>query len=596
MDLWPKGYDLLTLVTCGDFILSNYRLAQIFDSIADIQEILQHDSIKAEANRRVASIISDSVEDFAVLHEYGQLQDIPGIESATAEKIEEFYLNGSIREYEQLLAEIPQGLLQLLRVNGLGARSVGLIWRELGVSDLAGLLEAANDGRLERLDGFGKKKARHLAANAEFLLETGDRMPLGRAIEIYEQLRTVLLASGQVKHIWPVGSLRRCCETVGDIDILAGTDNPDTFLDYVAGLAAVVQVHKRNSESISFTWHDQHGVYKPCEVEIFAVCADSEMLALCFLTPGSQQREYLLKAAEKKKLQFSITGLSKGSKPIKVQTEAAVYKKLGLPYILPTMQDDSQAQILAVAGKLPRVVQVADIRGDLHMHTPDSDGRSPLEELVAAAMARGYDYICITDHSRSSAIAHGLSVERLLNQVEKIRQYNSQVRDIEILCGCEVDILSDGSLDYDDDILAQLDYVAASIHSGMEGDKKLNTRRMLAAMDNQYVRCISHPTGRYIKYRRPMELDMEEIFKHAASTNTALEVSSQPARLDLCAEHIRRAIDAGVKLAINTDSHDRNNLSLISLGVAIAQKGYARPEDIINCQPLKKFRKWLLKK
>ncbi|MBN2842276.1 MAG: DNA polymerase/3'-5' exonuclease PolX [Sedimentisphaerales bacterium] len=576
--------------------MSNYRLAQIFDSIADIQEILQHDSVEIEANRRVASIISDSVEDFAVLHEYGQLQDIPGIESSTAEKIREFYQTGNIQQYEQLLSEIPHGLLQLLRVNGLGARSVGQIWRELGGSDLNALLVAANDGRLERLDGFGKKKARHLAANAEFLLEAGNRMPLGRAIEIYEQLRSVLIASSKVKRIWPVGSLRRCCETVGDIDILAVTDNTATLLDYVAGMASVAQVHKKNSESISFTWHDPQSVYKPCEVEIFVVTDDSEMPALCFLTPGSQQREYLLSAAEKKKLQFGIAGLFKGSKTMKADTEATVYKKLGLPYILPTMQDDSQAQILAVSGKLPRVVQVADIRGDLHMHTPDSDGRSTLEELVKAAIARGYDYICITDHSRSSAIAHGLSVERLLNQVEKIRQYNSQVHDIEILCGCEVDILSDGSLDYDDDILAQLDYVAASIHSGMEGDKKINTRRMLAAMDNQYVRCISHPTGRYIKYRRPMELEMEEIFRHAARTNTALEVSSQPARLDLCSEHIRRAIGAGVKLAINTDSHDRNNLSLISLGVAIAQKGYARPEDIINCQPLKKFSKWLVKK
>ncbi len=575
--------------------MSNTVLAQLFESIADIQEILQEDTFRIKANRKVARIIADSVEDFAILHEYGQLEDIAGIGPATAMRIREYFQTGTISEYQQLLGQIPEGLLPMLKINGLGTKTVSKLWREIKVENLNDLLAAARDGRLEKVSGFGRNKAANIAANIEFRLETEDRIPLGRAIVMLEALKAQIWSSGLIDRIYAVGSLRRCCETVGDIDLLAVTADSSVMFEFISGMPGVTEFIIVGPNRVKFNWKSDNIRRKPCEVEIFTCTPDNEFGVLAFLTPGSSQRQLLCESAEKKKLIFNESGLFKNEKQIKCSSEAAVYKKLGLQYILPTLQDDTAAQKLAQAKKLPVVVQLSDIRGDLHMHTPFSDGRSSIEELVEAGISMGYEYICITDHSRSSIIANGLSVDRLLKAIEKIKVLNANYKNIEILAGSEVDILSDGTLDYEDEVLAQLDYAAASIHNGMEGSREKNTTRIMKAMDNPYIKCICHPTGRYIRYRRPMDLDMPMIFKHAVETDTALEVSSQPFRLDLSAEHVRQAVDIGVKLIINTDSHDAASFNLMALGVAVAQKGYASKADVINTMPWKKLKKWLEK-
>lgn len=573
--------------------MSNHELAQIFESIADIQEILQEDQFRVNANRRVADIISGTAEDISLLNEYGQLANISGLGSSSIAKIQEYCQTGSIGEYQQLLSRIPQGLLPMLKIQGLGPKTVGKIWRELKIDNLSELLLAARDGRLAKLSGFGKASSANIAANIEFRLETESRIPLGRAIAMVETIRSLIQESSLAIRLYPVGSLRRCCETVGDIDLLVVTDNSRGLLDYVSTMPGVSDFVAGSENRASFNWKSENIRRKPCPVEVFCVSPENEFASFCFLTPGSEQRQLLCEYAEKKRLTINEKGLFKAEKSVKCTSEAMVYKKLGLPYILPTLQDDTSAQKLAISKKLPVVVQIADIRGDLHMHTPYSDGRSELHELVAAAISRGYEYIAITDHSRSSVIANGLATEKLLQQISEIKQLNSQTKQLEILAGCEVDILSDGSLDYGDDILAQLDYVAASIHNGMDGSKEKNTTRIMKAMDNPYIKCICHPTGRYIRYRRPMDLDMEQIFRHAVETETALEVSSQPFRLDLSVDNIRQALDMGVKLIINTDSHDAVSLSLMALGVANAQKALATTKDIVNCLPWKKFGSWL---
>ena len=572
--------------------MANYELANMFERLADIQEILEMDEFKIKCNRNVAEIVSGSVEDFSILCQFGQLEDIVGIGPSTAAKIKEYFEHGSIEEYDHLREQLPDGLMDLLKIRGLGAKSVGRIWRELKVGSLDQLRRAASDGRLSKLDGFGKKKADSILSNIDFLFKSDGKMNIASAIAIEADIQNYVMASELTTAVYPVGSLRRCCEIIGDIDLLAITDKPAELFDYIEKLEEFCSTTERKDNQFSFSWLER-GYSKPCEVEIFTTDKDSRYTALCFLTAGAKQRELLAEKAAGKKLTFNAEGLFKGEKKLSFKCEADVYKKLGLPYILPTLQDNTEAQEAAIAKKLPTVVQLADIRGDLHMHTTDSDGRNDLEEMVAAAIQKKYEYICVTDHSKSSAFAHGLSIDKLKQQIEMVKEYNSRCSGLEVLAGSEVDILSDGSLDYDNGLLAELDYAVASIHNGLEARGPKNTTRILKAMENPYIKCICHPTGRYIKFRKPMDLDMERIFQQAVDTDTALEVSSQPARLDLSSEHIRQAIEMGVKLIINTDSHDIANLNLMALGVATAQKGWAAKENILNTLPWKKLKKWI---
>ena len=571
----------------------NNNLSIIFAKIADMQELLQQNSFKVSANRKIARIIAEYDQDFAELAADDQLQNIDGIGQSAAARIKEYCQTGTITEYEELLEQIPSGVFDMLKINGLGPKSVSMLWREYDIDNIRLLLSIAEEGKLEKMPGFGKKKANAIISNVKFQMESGDRILLGRAIEIVEHIRMQI---HQIYHsvvIHPVGSVRRCCETVGDIDLLAVTESPKEFLDSVLAVQGVKEVLNQTDTRASFLWLEPDSQRAPAEVELFTIAPASEHAALCFLTPSAAQRQLLCDKAAAKKLTLDHSGLHKSGKPIKCTSELAVYKKLGLPYILPTLQDTTEAQQAAIDKKLPEVVRLSDIRGDLHMHTTASDGRSSVDDLINAAMMLKYEYIAITDHSKSSVIANGQSTRDLLAQVERLHELDEQVKGLTLFAGCEVDILSDGSLDYDDDVLKQLDYITASIHSGMTGPGEKNTTRILKAMESPYVRCISHPTGRYIKYRQPMDLDMPRIFQQAVDTNTALEISSQPARLDLSAEHVRQAIEMGVKLAINTDAHEAPGLFLMSLGVSIAQKGWASKADIINTMPLKKFKAWL---
>ena len=571
----------------------NTKLSFLFAQIADMQELLQQNSFKVSANRKIARIISEHDQDFAQLAVNDELADIEGIGESAIARIKEYCETGTIAEYDELMEQVPESVLSMLKINGLGPKSVSMLWREYDIDNIHLLLSIAEEGQLEKIPGFGKKKAEAVISNIKFQMESGDRILLGRAIEIFELIRFQCQIVSSLINLHPVGSLRRCCETIGDVDILAVTKSPDEFLDALLAIEGVKEVIERKETKAKFLWLETDSQRTPTEVEVFTVAPEGEHAALCFLTPSAAQRELLCKHAENKKLTLNASGLFKGKKLVKCPTEASVYKKLGLPYIVPTLQDDTVAQQSAIEKKLPDVVQLSDIRGDLHMHTTASDGRSPIDDLINAAMMLKYEYIAITDHSKSSVIANGLSTRDLLAQIERLQELNEQCKGLTIFAGCEVDILTDGSLDYDEDVLKQLDYITASIHSGMTGPSEKNTTRILKAMESPYVKCLSHPTGRYIKYRQPMKLDMPRIFQQAADTNTAMEISSQPARLDLCPEHVHQAIDMGVKLAINTDSHDANGLFLMSLGVSIAQKGWASKADIINTMPLKKLKAWL---
>ncbi|MCK4628054.1 MAG: PHP domain-containing protein, partial [Sedimentisphaerales bacterium] len=331
------------------------------------------------------------------------------------------------------------------------------------------------------------------------------------------------------------------------------------------------------------------------QVDLRVVPSKSTGAAWQYFTGSKYHNVRLREIAAKKKLKLNEYGLFRGEKQLAGKTEQDVYKKLGLAYIPPTLREDRGEVELAQKNKLPAVVEQKNIRGDLHMHTPASDGRNTLEELTAMAQMLGYQYIAVTDHSQSSAIANGLDIERLLEHIKKIKALNEQYDDITILTSSEVDILMDGSMDYPDDVLAQLDFVIGSVHSGMAGPEEKCTARVIRAMKNPYVNCIGHPTGRLIGTREPMKLDMNAVIAAAVETHTALEINAHPMRLDLKDIHIRLAIEAGVKLIINTDAHDVAGLQLMRYGVATAQRGWATSSDILNCQPLDTIRAWRAK-
>ncbi len=602
--------------------MNNQKLADIFDQMADIMEILGEDSFRVNTYRKVARMIHDQADDIVesitpdrfvseveaapddknALNKIRmkKLTGIAGLGKSTAEKIIEYADTGRMTAHLELLEKIPNGLLELLDIPGFGPKGVAKVWKELKVENLDNLQRAINDKSLEKLSGFGPKKAQAIAKGITFVNSSKGRINIDEAIQIADlvvgQLRLRLPA---IKRIELTGSLRRCRETIGDIDLLAQIDpdnNPELGKDTVEAfttMPGVQNIIAAGESKASIRYYHQGVSSESIQVDLRLVPDASIGAAQQYFTGSKEHNVRLREIAGKKNLKLNEYGLFKGERQVAGDNEPDIYRKLGMAYVHPTMREDRGEIQAAQKKKLPKLIQPSDIRGDLHMHTPASDGRSPLEELIETARMLGYEYIAITDHSRSSAIAGGMETERLLEHIDTIHDANRRYDDIEVFASSEVDILPDGSLDYDDDILAQLDFIMASVHSAMTSPREKNTRRILRAMENPYVNCIGHPTGRMLGMREPMDLDMKAIIEQAVRTGTAMEISSQPLRLDLKDVHIKMAVEAGGKMIINTDAHDAGGLQLIRYGVATAQRGWAEKKDILNTLPLGKFQKWV---
>ncbi len=511
----------------------------------------------------------------------------------SAERINEFVHSGSIKAHRDLLKKIPPGLLDMLKIPGMGPKGVAAIWKGLKVTDLDKLKRAIEDHSLEELAGFGAKKAESIGRGIEFIKSAGDRILLIEAELMADFIISQLKEMAAVKRIEAAGSLRRGCETVGDIDLLAEAEEGGAVIEVFTKLAGVEQVLAAGETKASVRFAEPGLCREVVQVDLRIVPAASMGAALQYFTGSKHHNVRLREIAIKKKYKLNEYGLFAGDKQIAGKTEKEIYDKLGLAYVAPSLREDRGEVEAALKGELPKLVELSDICGDLHMHSPASDGREEIEELVAAAQRKGYKYIAITDHSKSSVIANGLDVKQLRANIEKIKKVNESMKDFTVLASTEVDILMDGSLDYPDEVLAELDFVTASVHSGLSGPRERNTRRILRALENPYVNCIGHPTGRMIQVREAMDLDMEAIIKKAAKTQTALEVSASPLRLDLKDGHCRLAVEAGVKLIINTDAHDRQGLDLMRYGVATARRGWVKKSDVLNCQPLSTLRKWV---
>jgi DNA polymerase (family X) len=576
--------------------MKNKQLRDIFEQMADIMEILAEDRFRVNTYRKVARVISDSAKDVAALAAAGELQELSGVGKSSAEKINEFVHGGVIKAHQELLAKIPPGLLDMLKIPGFGPKGVAAVWKKLKVETLADLQRVIDDKSLEELPGFGAKKAEGIARGIQFIESAGGRILLAHALALADLIVGQLRLLDSLEEVEVAGSLRRGCETIGDIDILVQAKDGKEIIESFTRLPGVQRVLGAGETKASIQFAEPELCPDVVQVDLRIVPAESFGAAWQYFTGSKYHNVKLREIAGQKKYKLNEYGLFKGEKSIAGKTEQEIYKKLGLQYIAPTLREDRGEIELAQKNKLPMIVELKDIQGDLHMHSPASDGRSEIEELVQAAKQLGYTYIAISDHSQSSVIANGLDVKRLQVSIKKIRALNESLQNFTIMISSEVDILLEGSLDYPDEVLAELDFVIASVHSGLQGSKERSTMRILKAMENPYVNCIGHPTGRMIHVREPMDLDMDAILQQAVETGTAMEVSASPLRLDLNDIHCRQAVEAGVKLLINTDAHDIHGLHLMRYGVATAQRGWATKSDVLNTQPVSAITKWVKRK
>lgn len=577
--------------------MKNAVLSELFDQMADIMEILGEDRFRINSYRKVARIIKDIPTDVETLLATGELAKVPGIGKSSLAKIEEFVKTGTITAHQQLLEKIPPDLPELLNVPGMGPKGVKAVYEQLKVARIADLKAAIESGAVAGLPGFGDKKAAAIARGIAFLEKSTGRIRLDQALEAAEIVCGFLQDISGLLRIQTAGSLRRWVETIGDVDILVGIQKSkdsdeagERIIRAFTEAEFVREVLAAGPTKGSAIIQTQT---TPVHIDVRVVPEESFGAAAQYFTGSKAHNVRLREIAVKAKLKLNEYGLFKADKMVAGPAEEDIYQKLGLDYVRPLLREDRGEVEAAKNHSLPKVIEPEEIIADFHMHTPASDGESEILDLVEAAKALGYQYICITDHSKSSAIANGLSPKRLARQIEQIHKINESLKGFTVLAGSEADILANGAMDFDDKLLAELDFVIASVHSGLASPREKVTTRTLKAMDNPYVNCIGHPTARLLGQRETMDLDMAAVIEHAAQTNTALEVNANPWRLDLKDIHCRMAIEAGVKLVIGTDAHSVADLDLMGFGVATAARGWATKSNVLNTLSVAKLRRWV---
>jgi DNA polymerase (family 10) len=571
--------------------MSNADVAQVFSEIATLLEIKGENPFKVRAYQRVAETILGLTQDLSELRQRGELRSLPGVGASTAEKIEELLDTGRSTHHQELLREYPATLLDMLCVPGVGPKTVKLLFEREGIATIEALEQAAQAGILRSLPGLGEKTEQEILRGVAHLREYSQRTNLGIAWAIAQGIMEELRAGAPVDHMEAAGSLRRMKETVGDIDILITSDAPQPVMDRFVGLEVVAQVLAHGPTKSSVL--TDAGI----QADLRVVSPESFGAALQYFTGSKQHNVRLRDLAVRQKVKLNEYGAfqvsAKAEKRIGGRLEEEMYAALELPLIPPELREDQGEIEAAREGRLPALIELSDIRGDLQMHSTWSDGHRTISEMARAAKSLGYRYIAITDHSPSQTVANGLSVERLRERRQEIEAAQKAVPGIAILDGAEVDIKRDGSLDYPDEVLAALDFVVASVHSGWKMERAAMTSRIIKAMENPWVDCIGHPTGRLIGQREPYEVDMEALLQAAARLGVAMEINAYPDRLDLKDVHARRAKELGVKLVIDTDAHSADQLTLMRFGVATARRGWAEAADVLNALPLSKLRRQL---
>lgn len=560
----------------------NTELAAVFERIADLLEITGSDAFRVNAYRRVSRVIRNLSDDVRKLHEAGVLRELNGIGKATAEKIEEFITTGKIKLHEDLKRKVPDGVIELLKIQGLGPKKVALIYNELGVTNLDELEAAINEGKVQQLAGMGKQSAVRIAEGIAFLRASKGRTPYGVAAPRVEALLTLVRSIMGVSRAEVAGSFRRGAETIGDIDILCVCDDGARTVEEFVRVADPVRVLAAGETKGSVT------VLLPGEreiqVDLRVVGQESYGAALQYFTGSKEHNVRVRERAIKRGLKLNEWGLFDGDNAVAGADEAEIYEVLGWPCFPPETREDRFE--FDDDFDPDALIRQDQLRGDLHAHTTASDGKNSIEEMALAAKALGYEYLVITDHSQSSVIANGLSVERLIEHIAAIRNADKKVKGIRLLAGTECDILPDGELDYPDEVLKQCDLVVASIHFAMEKGKRSPTDRTLAAIANPNVTIIGHPTGRLIGRRKAMDIDMGKVVEAASRNGTVIEINSSWQRLDVNDVHARQALRAGAWLSIDTDAHSTEDLKRMHFGVMTARRAGISTDRVLNALPL----------
>jgi DNA polymerase (family 10) len=570
---------------------TNQQLAATFEQMAQIMEILGVDRFRINAFSRAARSIDALAEDIAAIGcDMKALQKLDGVGKGTAERICQFLDTGRIDDHEDLKSKLPAGLLDLLDIPGLGPKKIALLWNDAGVESLADLKAKLQGDELADLPGMGKKTLENLRKSIAFAESAGDRVKIGIAMPLAEYFVAELGGRKDVKQIAYAGSLRRGKETIGDIDLLvaAATDDAGAISDAFVKFDCVADVLANGATKSSIRTTDN------LQVDLRIVEPNSFGAALMYFSGSKEHNVRLRERAIKQGMTLNEYRLAKGEKIVAQKTEQDIYKALGLPWIPPELREDRGEIDLAAKGTLPELVEVKDVKAELHAHTTASDGRWSIEDYALACHARGFHTVAITDHSKGQAQANGLDDKRLEQHIEAIREVAARLKDkITILAGSEVDILADGKLDYPDSLLKELDVVVASPHAALSQPPEAATKRLLRAIDNPYVTMIGHPTGRLIGRREGLSPDMKQIIAAAAKRGIALEINANHWRLDLRDTHARAAIEAGVKLAVNTDAHSEGDLDWLRYGILTARRAGATKHDVVNCLSKAALAKWL---
>ncbi|HWP59336.1 MAG TPA: DNA polymerase/3'-5' exonuclease PolX [Candidatus Acidoferrales bacterium] len=565
--------------------MTNFELAEIFRNIALYLEM--HDEpFKPRAYEKVAYALQALEEPVTEIYQRGgikALRAIPGVGAGIAEKIEELIRTGRLKYYEDLKREMPVDVQALVAVEGVGPKMVKTLYEKLGVRNLADLEAAARAGKVRELPRFGEKLEQKILRGIEFLKAGSGRFPLGTVLPVIEGIVDRLRRVPSVGRVVVAGSIRRRKETVGDADILATSSDPDKVMAAFASLPEVMHVHGRGKTKTMVKL--KNGM----DVDLRVVPEESFGAALNYFTGSKDHNVALRRIAQEKGLKLNEYGLFRGERSIAGKTEEEIYRALGLPYIEPELRENQGEIEAAQKGQLPDLIGYKDLRGDLQVQTTWTDGANSIAEMAREAKRLGLEYIAITDHTRSLAMTGGCDAEKLRAQMAEIDRLNRSLRGIRILKGAEVNIDKNGDLDLPDDVLAELDVVGVAVHSHFNLTRAEMTRRVVKAMSNPHADILFHPTGRIIHKREPYEIDIDEIIRTAKATGTILEVDAYPDRLDLKDEHVRKAVEAGVKLAIDSDAHSLTHIRFLELGIAQARRGWAEKKHVVNALPLRDF-------
>lgn len=572
--------------------MRNAEIKDLFNEIADILEIKGENPFRVRAYRRGAQAVEGLSEEISAIAERGVLLEIPGIGKDLAAKIQEYLGSGRVEYLEGLRREIPAGVIELMRIHGVGPKTAKLLYEQVGVDSVEKLEALALDHKLDGLPGIKAKTEENILKGIQVWKSGRERMPLGSALVLAEGILQALRSLPEVKQVAVAGSLRRMKETVKDIDILVTSTKPARVMEIFVGLPNVAEVLARGETKSSVR------LKETIQVDLRVVDPDCFGAALQYFTGSKQHNIRVRELAQRKGLKVSEYGVfrEKSDRRVAGVTEDEVYRAVGLPLIPPELREDGGEIEAALDGRLPTLVSLDDIRGDLQLHTTWSDGAHSLSDLAAGVRAKGYQYMAVTDHSKSATVAGGMDEARVLQMIAEVRALNRQARGFRILAGCEVDIKGDGSLDFSDEILRQLDLVQVSIHSRFKMSREEMTARIVRAVQHPLVHILGHPTGRLIGERAAYELDMEAVLAAARAAGTAVEINASPSRLDLNDLHARRAKELGIPIVISTDAHTIGHLDFMRFGVSVARRAWLTPEDILNTRPLMQLLPWLEEK